>query len=548
MRQLAELGPDARRRAIPAAAVALCLGLWLEGSAVRWVSTPRAAEDAVRQDPTLLAYRASLGRFDEMTTILTLRALAAMDVPLNRLTLAKSGQRHAAMAAGWDTSHPSASAWMERVRNPLNFSAAHPPEQVGKFAQISYFRAACAHGAEACDSLPLMMTLQAGGAEAEALAAGRSADAYISAATALRPPMPEAELLRTLGIVRADLPRGRTAAQQWQWKQAAGALEDLAVELARARSGEAVRRHQQELGSVRDIVHDNLFLRLCVGEEELDHADISPQHCRRFRWMILLFRYDTIEWVVGLLVAVQSFRAVFCYEYAPAVQVLLTICVARLLRVTCFVGTTLPLIDVTCRLGKDLGNPINGGCGDYLYSGHAVIQFVGLCMVWQAHLRRRPRWPLPLLLLVSLASLAAVFGYTLERYHYTADVLLAGYLTTATWVGLGTLIGVEPREVRRRYLPLPRVRRHGLGGPKVSCEYREVSNMQIVALLVGLTSASIALTALVPSTSLMPAGVDVWWAGTPQGLLGTVVYFCLWGREEPMPAATEKGGAVELPV
>ena len=72
--------------------------------------------------------------------------------------------------------------------------------------------------------------------------------------------------------------------------------------------------------------------------------------------------------------------------------------------------------------------------------------------------------------------------------------------------------------------------------------------MQIVALLVGLTSASIALTALVPSTSLMPAGVDVWWAGMPQGLLGTVVYFCLWGREEPMPAATAKGGVAELPV
>ena len=78
--------------------------------------------------------------------------------------------------------------------------------------------------------------------------------------------------------------------------------------LAPIRQGEAVRRHQQGLGSVRDIVHDNLFLRLCVGEEELDHPDISPQHCRRFRWMILLFRYDTIEWVVGLLVAAYAGR------------------------------------------------------------------------------------------------------------------------------------------------------------------------------------------------------------------------------------------------
>ena len=29
----------------------------------------------------------------------------------------------------------------------------------------------------------------------------------------------------------------------------------------------------------------------------------------------------------------------------------------------------------------------------------------------------------------------ALFGYALERYHYTVDVLLAGYLTVGAWMG-----------------------------------------------------------------------------------------------------------------
>jgi|EP01046_Picozoa_sp_COSAG06_P013729 hypothetical protein len=74
------------------------------------------------------------------------------------------------------------------------------------------------------------------------------------------------------------------------------------------------------------------------------------------------------------------------------------------------------------------------------------MQFVGICMVWDGHLRRRPRWPLPLLLLVTAASGVALFGYALEKYHYTVDVLLAGYLTTASWMLVRWFVGIEVRK------------------------------------------------------------------------------------------------------
>ena len=42
-----------------------------------------------------------------------------------------------------------------------------------------------------------------------------------------------------------------------------------------------------------------------------------------------------------------------------------------------------------------------------------------MCMLLDQYQRRAPRWPLPLLAPLFLASLVACIGYTLERHHYT---------------------------------------------------------------------------------------------------------------------------------
>ena len=58
-----------------------------------------------------------------------------------------------------------------------------------------------------------------------------------------------------------------------------------------------------------------------------------------------------------------------------------------------------------------------------------------LCMLADQHRRAAPRWPLPILLPLMLLSLIACAGYTLERHHYSVDVLLAYYITPAVFAG-----------------------------------------------------------------------------------------------------------------
>ena len=291
----------------------------------------------------------------------------------------------------------------------------------------------------------------------------RSKDAYVSYGTTLRPALPDRRvagidsqqnkhkkmelisIVMLLGIGLLQRVRGGLRV-----KEEYEALEEMAVELARARAAEKVRGWQnftlfcsnftllhsafthsspfncqvrgwqQTLSRTGDVLHDNLWVPLCLKDSEQANPEgVPPQHCRRHHWLSTLFKYDTISWVIVVIVVTQAYRALLCFEYGPSVQVILTIAVARLLRVSCFTATTLPVIVLDCRLDwRGIEN--GGGCGDYLFSGHAVMQFVGLCMVWDGHIRSRPRWPLPLLLLLTLASAAALFGYAVERYHYTS--------------------------------------------------------------------------------------------------------------------------------
>ena len=378
MRQVAACLPDTRRRAIIAATAALLLVLWCEVSAIAKVSARSPQEQMMVDDDRLHALRHTLGYLDVSTAAEALRFMAAVKLPLHGLTLAKPRMRQAAIRANWDPAHPSAATWLEDVHGPHS-----------EHLTQTYFRVACADSKRCMPEYELM--LQESAMETNQT---RSRDAFIAFETSVRPPLPEAyvaELLQRL--------RGMLAAEQ-----DLDTLNELGIELARARGAEAARGWQQTLTRTQDVVHDRLFPKLCLTDDELvSPENAAPQHCRRYRWLSEIFRYDTIGWAIVLIVVQQAYRSLFCYEYGPSIQVILTVALARFLRVTCFATTTLPVIALDCRLGHD-GIQNGGGCGDYLFSGHAVMQFVTLCMVWDGHLRRRPRWPLPLLLLVTSAS------------------------------------------------------------------------------------------------------------------------------------------------
>ena len=324
-------------------------------------------------DERLRSLQHVLGYLDASTAFEALRFMSAVKLPLGALTLAKPHMRQAAQQASWDPTHPSAGTWLENVHAPHWY--ADEPQ--------SYYRAACALTQQDGKCMPDKMDRPR-----------RSLDAYVSFGNTIRPPLPEDRVAKLLQQVRGGLGT----------REEADALNELGIELARARAAESARGWQQMLTRTKDVVHDGLFSPLCLTDREQKSPESAPaQHCHRHRWLTTIFRYDTIGWAVVVIVCQQAYRSLLCYEYGPSIQVILTIAVARFLRVTCFTATTLPVILVECRLDHH-GIQSGGGCGDYLFSGHAVMQFVTLCMIWDGHLRRRPRWPLPLLLLATSAS------------------------------------------------------------------------------------------------------------------------------------------------
>jgi hypothetical protein len=284
---------------------------------------------------------------------------------------------------------------------------------------------------------------------------------------------------------------------------ATAALDALLLQLALATATAEARGARQELGRIRDPVHDRLFGWLCFGEESqaapADTQQAGPpevpslaqaagrqltldnealrrsQGCAGIPWLALLLKYDTIGWVLVLVLLSCIYRALLCYEYLPTVQVVLTVCTTRLLRVSCFSATTLPVVNLDCRLTFE-GIQNGGGCGDYLFSGHAIIQATFLLMLHEQQ-SSSLRLPVPVLLLLCSLSVVALGerkrtprsadkrktldrltdrsaprdrcaichtgGYALERHHYSVDVLLACYLTPACWAAVRCVLGAS---------------------------------------------------------------------------------------------------------
>ena len=157
MRQLADLSADTRRRAIIAATICLLVVLWLEVVAIRYVSAPNEAEQAMRSDDRLYMLRYTMGYLDVATALEALRGMSVLGLPLGGITLAKPGQHAAAQAADWNPAHPTARTWLEDVHEPLKISdvSADPKLLFGG----AFFRGACWYGiddAKRCPADPML--------------------------------------------------------------------------------------------------------------------------------------------------------------------------------------------------------------------------------------------------------------------------------------------------------------------------------------------------------------------------------------------------------
>ena len=95
-----------------------------------------------------------------------------------------------------------------------------------------------------------------------------------------------------------------------------------------------------------------------------------------------------------------------------------------------FVATSLPMINLSCRPRFGVtGIQTAGACGDFLFSGHASIVAASICLFWAQRWAGAPRWPLALLVPLTVLLVVVSFGYAFERWHYTIDVAL-GFLVT----------------------------------------------------------------------------------------------------------------------
>ena len=93
-------------------------------------------------------------------------------------------------------------------------------------------------------------------------------------------------------------------------------------------------------------------------------------------------------------------------------------------------ATSLPMINLSCRPRFGVtGIQTAGACGDFLFSGHASIVAASICLFWAQRWAGAPRWPLALLVPLTVLLVVVSFGYAFERWHYTIDVAL-GFLVT----------------------------------------------------------------------------------------------------------------------
>ena len=272
-------------------------------------------------------------------------------------------------------------------------------------------------------------------------------------------------------------------------------------------------------------MHDTLYAWWCLDKPHLPH---SPQACVDRLELRAFFKAVSIHWAIAIIIGVLAFRAVFRYEYVVAHRLCVTIILTHAIRVTTFVATGLPMMNLSCRVKFDRVSN-GGGCGDYLFSGHAIV--IVVCMLMLLHQRAiaAPRWPLWLLVPLALLFACCVLGYALERWHYTVDILLACLFAPAVWAWTFHLFGPEIVGSRRSWwLPLPAA----LGGGA-----KQLTHAVVFTIILGGTG----LNAAVGVSASFAVQLDAVF-GALLGLLLTVGGLCLIATE-----VTHEAGELRTP-
>ena len=272
-------------------------------------------------------------------------------------------------------------------------------------------------------------------------------------------------------------------------------------------------------------MHDTLYAWWCLDKPHLPH---SPQACVDRLELRAFFKAVSIHWAIAIIIGVLAFRAVFRYEYVVAHRLCVTIILTHAIRVTTFVATGLPMMNLSCRVKFDRVSN-GGGCGDYLFSGHAIV--IVVCMLMLLHQRAiaAPRWPLWLLVPLALLFACCVLGYALERWHYTVDILLACLFAPAVWAWTFHLFGPEIVGSRRSWwLPLPAA----LGGGA-----KQLTHAVVFTIILGGTGLNAAVGVSVSFAVQLDAVF-----GALLGLLLTVGGLCLVATE-----VTHEAGELRTP-
>lgn len=254
--------------------------------------------------------------------------------------------------------------------------------------------------------------------------------------------------------------------------------EQLAVELARERAESFALEAEIELTRVHDIIHSTVYDLWCIDEPNLPH---SPNACIDRLWAREFFKFVTIHWALAIIIVVAVFRAVFRYEHVVNHRLCTTIFITHGLRTTCFLCTGMPMINMRCRIDYTGRVTNGGGCGDYLFSGHAIIMIVCLLVLFHQRAISSPRWPLWFLVPLSVLFFGCVVGYAVEKWHYTVDILLACYFTPAVWAWTWQLYGPEVVGSKRTWwMPYPAIPSLGVPGG-----YRQLGHLTVFAIIIG---------------------------------------------------------------
>ena len=292
--------------------------------------------------------------------------------------------------------------------------------------------------------------------------------------TKLGPAMAEPELAALIGRLRASVNASSSSSSQ----AAAAALEDLIVDLAVARGAEFAAKSWILLGRTVDPLHDQLWPRLCPEQNcspaSSCQSDVpwTPQGCWPFKdhWIgdVIHHVFNSVNIGLCLVIMVTSlvFRGALNAEYTLIHRLIVSLVALRLLRFLFFGSTSLPMINLSCRTHFSVNGIRNGGaCGDFLFSGHGSIVAASICLFWSQRAAGAPRWPLLLLLPLTLVLIVVTFGYAFERWHYTIDVILGYCITIPVWVATAPLFGDETVGItKHRFLYLPSALHRVCGG------------------------------------------------------------------------------------